>query len=129
MRSVDSKFYKSKAWNTVRKTIWIKQHCLCGLCGKPVYVDGISEYIPKENRVKGIVHHIEHLNNNNVYDDNITLNEDNLIGVCIDCHNQIHASHNTIRSDYKFDENGNVVLNEKKPNLLTLRNELYDIKL
>lgn len=120
MRSIDSSFYKSKAWKQVRLTIWIKQCCLCGICGKPVYVDGISEYIPKEKRVKGIVHHIEHLNNDNVIDDNITLNEDNLIGVCIDCHNAIHFKQSTLRPGYSFDENGNIVLNNEKGNL---RNE------
>lgn len=103
------RFYNSKAWNDVRKNIWIKQHLLCNRCHRPVYIDGISEYIPKEKRRIGIVHHIEHLDDNNVYDSNITLNENNLEGVCIDCHNIIHNNNNTIRPDYIFDANGNVI--------------------
>lgn len=103
------KFYSSKAWKDVRKAIWLRQNLLCNRCHKPVYVDGISEYIPKCNRRIGIVHHIEELNDINVYDKNITLNPDNLEGVCLDCHNIIHNSNNTIRPDYIFDANGNVI--------------------
>ena len=68
------KFYQSKVWKDVRKTIWLKQNLLCAICHKPVYVDGISEYIPKANRRTGIVHHKEYLDDTNVYDTNITLN-------------------------------------------------------
>ena len=69
-------FYNSKLWNNVRKNVWIKQNLLCGICGKPVYVDGISDYLPKEKRRTGIVHHKIWLDNNNIEDDNITINED-----------------------------------------------------
>ena len=67
-------FYNSKLWRTCKNEVWLKQNCLCALCGKPVYVSGISEYIPKENRRTGIVHHKEHLTDHNVYDDNISIN-------------------------------------------------------
>lgn len=102
------KFYQSKAWKDVRKTIWLKQNLLCAICHKPVYVDGISEYIPKANRRTGIVHHKEYLDDINVYDINITLNPDNLIGVCKDCHEKIHNSNTSTRKDYIFDEDGNL---------------------
>ena len=46
-------FYNSKLWNNVRKNVWIKQNLLCSVCGKPVYVDGISDYLPKEKRRTG----------------------------------------------------------------------------
>lgn len=108
MRSVDSKFYKSKAWNNVRINVWLKQHCLCGMCGKPVYVKGINDYLPLEKRTKGIVHHIEHLNEINVYNDNIAYGEDNLIGICHDCHNQVHYANEIKRNEYVFDEDGNI---------------------
>ena len=102
-------FYNSRVWKTTRKNIWLKQSCLCALCGKPVYVDGISEYVPKEYRITGIVHHIEELNNSNVYDDNITLCESNLIGVCKDCHEKLHKGSLATRKEVKFDEDGNLV--------------------
>lgn len=103
-----SQFYHSKVWNQVRKNIWLKQNLLCNRCGLPVYVDGISDYIPKENRRTGIVHHKIYLDNINVYDDNIALDEDNLEGICLTCHNQEHFKTNGIRNDYLFDDDGNI---------------------
>ncbi len=103
------KFYTSKAWQDVRKTIWLRQNLLCNRCHKPVYVDGISEYIPKDNRVIGIVHHINYIDNSNIDDINITLNPDNLEGLCIDCHNKEHKQGKITRNGYSFDDNGNLI--------------------
>ena len=103
------KFYNSKVWQDVRKNVWLKQNLLCNRCHKPVYVDGISDYIPKEKRVIGIVHHIEYLNDYNVYDTNITINTDNLEGLCKECHEKEHDRPQSIRNDYMFDENGNLI--------------------
>lgn len=101
-------FYHSKAWQDVRKTIWLKQNLLCNRCHRPVYVDGISEYIPKENRRTGIVHHKIYLDDNNINDINITLNIDNLEGLCKDCHEKEHNKGQSLREDYYFDEEGNI---------------------
>lgn len=109
MRSVDISFYKSKAWNIVRLNVWRKQYCLCNRCHKAVYVGGLSEWIPKEKRLKGIVHHKTYLNESNVTDDNITLNEENLEGLCIECHNKEHDSTDILRDGYLFDDNGNLI--------------------
>jgi len=106
-------FYQSKAWKQVRKNVWIKQNLLCFNCGKPVYVDGLSDYLPKEKRRTGIVHHKIWLDNNNIEDDNITLNEDNLIGICLDCHNKIHSVSSSTRKEVKFDEEGNLIKREQ----------------
>lgn len=102
-------FYNSKVWKTVRKNIWLKQNCLCAICGKPCYVSGITDYLPKEYRRIGIVHHIKELDNTNVYDDNITINEDNLIGVCKECHELEHHKDISTRKEVMFDENGNLI--------------------
>ena len=83
---IRKEFYNSKAWKSTRKNIWIKQNLLCNRCHKPVYVDGISEWLPKDKRRIGIVHHKEYLDNINIADYNITLREDNLEGLCKDCH-------------------------------------------
>ena len=104
-------FYNSKVWKDVRKTIWLKQNCLCAICHLPVYVDGISEWIPKDQRRTGIVHHKEYLTDTNISDDNITLNEDNLIGICKDCHENIHHQDISVRKGYEFDELGNLIIN------------------
>lgn len=111
---VRKNFYQSKLWKQSKKEIWIRQNLLCGICGKPVYVDGISDYIPKEHRRTGIVHHIEHLDNNNVYDYNISINPDNLIGVCKTCHEKVcHHTDISTRKEYMFDDNGNLIKREQ----------------
>lgn len=102
-------FYKSKAWNKTRLSIWLKQNCLCAICNKPVYVAGISDYLSKEHRRTGIVHHKEFLNETNVFNDLIALSEDNLIGVCKECHEKIHHQDVVTRNGYEFDEQGNLV--------------------
>lgn len=102
-------FYNSKLWKEVRKNIWIKQNLLCAICHKPVYVDGLSGYLPKEKRRTGIVHHKIWLDNNNIEDDNITINEENLIGVCKECHEEIHHIDKAHRNDVAFDEEGNII--------------------
>ena len=101
------KFYESKAWKDVRKTIWLKQNLLCNRCHKPVYVYGLSD--PTNNKRKGIVHHKEYITDFNINDVNVTLNPDNLEGICIDCHNKEHTSYGSIRNNYMFDEDGNII--------------------
>lgn len=100
--------YKSKAWKETRRIIWIKQACLCNRCKRPVYVDGLTEWIPKEKRLIGIVHHKEYLTDINYTDPDIALNENNLEGICIDCHNQEHLNKIPIRKGLWFDEYGNL---------------------
>lgn len=102
-------FYNSKAWKSVKKAIWLKQKLLCNRCRKPVYVDGLSEYLPKEQRRTGIVHHKIYLDDTNVYDDNIALNEDNLEGICKECHELEHHQEQVTRKNYMFDEAGNLI--------------------
>ena len=101
-------FYQSKVWKNTKQEVWLKQNCLCAICHKPVYVDGITEWLPKEKRTIGIVHHVIHLEESNIYDDNITLNLDNLIGVCKDCHEQLHHTDQVTRKGYIFDNEGNI---------------------
>ena len=104
------KFYQTKAWKSVRRNVWIKQSCLCARCGKPVYVDRLSDKnIPKEKRVKGIVHHKIYLTDINFTDINISSNEDLLEGLCIDCHTKEHFKSEVVRSDVTFDCEGNLV--------------------
>lgn len=106
---IRQELYQTKAWKQQRQYIWLKQHCLCARCNRPVYVNGISKWIPKDKRLKGIVHHKEYLTDNNFNDMNIALNEDNLEGLCIDCHNTEHFSSAAIRKDLLFDEDGNLI--------------------
>lgn len=102
-------FYQSKLWKQVKNNIWLKQSCLCAICHKPVYVNGISDYIPKDKRRTGIVHHKVWLDDSNVYDENFSINEDNLIGICKECHENEHHKDISTRKEFMFDEQGNLI--------------------
>lgn len=101
-------FYNTRAWKDVRKAYALSKHCQCERCGRYVYVSGLTQYLPKDKRLKSIVHHKEYLNNDNVYDDKIALDESNLELLCIDCHNQEHFLEAT-RKGLMFDELGNLI--------------------
>lgn len=96
-------FYNSREWNSVRTYI-LKRDCyLCRHCGQPAEE----------------VHHIVHLTPDNITDINISLNPDNLISLCRDCHfkehkrERIEARRCVKKEDetyeYEFDSNGYLV--------------------
>ena len=47
----------------------------------------------------------------NYEDDNVFFNIENLESLCQDCHNKEHFAEEV---EYKFDENGDLIKNEKK---------------
>lgn len=92
-------FYNSKDWLQLSDHIRKTSFHICHDCGKPN---------SKE------VHHIQPVTESNVMDPNITLNPDNLVLLCNDCHNRRHnrfkhtltpAQQRTIT----FDDAGNVI--------------------
>ena len=91
--------YNSKEWEVVRKTALMRDNYLCTKCGRPAEE----------------VHHIIHLSPENIGDTNITLNLDNLISLCKDCHFEQHRGEhargreNIEKQEYMFDENGFLV--------------------
>lgn len=102
-------FYHSKAWKDVKRAVWLKQNLLCNRCHRPVYVYGLCDYVPKESRRTGIVHHKIYLDDINVYDDTIALDEENLEGICKECHDKEHLVTTITRSEYEFDETGMLI--------------------
>lgn len=60
-----------------------------------------------------VVHHITHVSPENVGDPSVTLNLDNLMRLCQECHAAVHSS-NPDQGPPRcgFDENGNVVFRE-----------------
>lgn len=57
-----------------------------------------------------VVHHIVHITPENVDDPGVTLNADNLMRLCQDCHAAVHSSADYDGpSRYHFDEAGNIV--------------------
>ena len=89
------KFYRTKAWEKLRKYIVVKYH---GLCQNPGC-----------HNAGYIVHHIIHVTDENENDPEITLNEDNLTLLCQDCHNMIHHGSKYTRKGMMFDSEGNPI--------------------
>lgn len=96
-------FYRSKAWKQVRLYCLMRDRYLCQRCGRPAEE----------------VHHITHLTPQNITDVRVSLNPDNLVSLCKDCH---FAAHREDQADGRphryerdtlptvvFDERGNPI--------------------
>ena len=98
-REILRDFYKSKLWRNVREIALKRDNYLCQYCGKGAE----------------IVHHKIHLQPENINDYSISVNLDNLISVCHDCHDKIHAKDKGFgriqeeKNPYTFDENGMLI--------------------
>ena len=95
MKEYAERFYSSKAWQKTRAAYARSVGGLCENCMKK----GI--YTPGE-----IVHHIEHITPDNIENPEVTMNWDNLMLLCRDCHAQMHDRR---KRRYKLDELGRVV--------------------
>lgn len=73
-RTWQIKFYNSKPWITLRNRIRSTKRMRCDMCGRLIHS-------------KSIVDHIIEIDETNYQDESITLNEDNLQLLCIECHN------------------------------------------
>jgi 5-methylcytosine-specific restriction endonuclease McrA len=87
------RFYVSKKWHSVRRQVIHRAKGLCELCGMP----------------GNTVHHIKHINEANVSNVNVSLNLDNLMLLCTDCHADEHAHTDEIRRGLKFTKAGDLV--------------------
>jgi 5-methylcytosine-specific restriction endonuclease McrA len=93
-RSFSDKFYHSKAWKNVRHEVLRRDLFTCRDCHS------------RANEV----HHIIELTPDNINDINISLNHDNLISLCHDCHTKITKGYTgDITDGYIFDDNGQVI--------------------
>ncbi|MGL5718629.1 MAG: AAA family ATPase [Paraclostridium sp.] len=72
-------FYDSKEWENFRNIIIAERTNICEECGKEIYEAGDI-----------IIHHIKELTLDNVNDIYISLNPENVMVVCFDCHNKVH---------------------------------------
>ena len=88
-------FYKSKTWQHVRDNVMKRDRGLCQDCLKKGLI------VPAEE-----VHHIIPLQPENITDPSITLNENNLIALCRDCHRKRHGK----EKRYRIDEFGRVTM-------------------
>lgn len=87
-----ARFYKSDEWKIARSMKIAAAAGRCEKCGA----------------VGTEVHHIKHLTPDNIDDPLITINQDNLILLCNECHNKEHGRFCN-KSEYRFDEEGNLV--------------------
>ena len=90
-------FYRSKDWQVARAIKIESSHGLCEKCGA----------------IGTEVHHKIHLTPKNVTDPNITINQDNLILLCTDCHNEEHQRFGGSRT-YEWDKEGNLIGKKEK---------------
>ena len=87
-------FYHSAAWRRTARTFMLSRNCICERCGAPAE----------------IVHHVRHLNAQNVNDPDIALNPDNLQALCLACHNAEHfSSGRAWVAGLAFDADGNLI--------------------
>lgn len=90
------KFYSSTAWKSCREYVKSRDAYICQDCLRR------GLYQPAEE-----VHHITELTPENISDPAISLNPDNLVSLCKECHKARHAKE---KKRYKVDEFGRVTI-------------------
>ena len=93
MKQFAETFYKSPSWKNCRNAYLKSKGGLCEECYRK------GKIVPAEE-----VHHIVFITENNVNDPNITLNFDNLIALCRECHRRKHGT----QRRYSIDEWGRI---------------------
>lgn len=96
MKDWAKSFYKSKTWQHMREYIMKRDGRLCQDCLKRGIVTTAEE-----------VHHITPLTPENIMDPSVTLNENNLISLCRECHKARHGQSDEPKR-YEIDEAGRV---------------------
>lgn len=92
-RQFSKQFYTSTQWEKTRLATLAKAYGMCEVCcSKPAV----------------IVHHILMLTPERITHPEITLGQDNLIAVCLQCHNAIHEETGATAPGLGFDANGNL---------------------
>ena len=101
MRDFAKQFYKSKTWQKVRDQVWKRDRGLCQWClEKGIIKQGVE------------VHHIIELTAENITDTGISLNPDNLVTLCRECHGTTKRNRG---ERYRVDELGRVIVTEETP--------------
>jgi len=96
MQAWASEFYSSVAWKQLRDLVKHRDAFLCQDCLK------VGRYSPAE-----IVHHVVEVTPGNVDNANITLNPENLISLCRECHAIRHGAR---QRRYTVDDFGHVTI-------------------
>lgn len=88
-------FYSTKGWKHTREAVLNRDNHLCQDCLKHGFITAAED-----------VHHIIKLTPDNINDANVTLNCDNLVSLCRDCHAKRHRE----VGRYRIDEDGNMII-------------------
>ena len=99
MKDFAKRFYNSTAWKKTRDYVIVDRRGICERCGK----------------AGEIVHHKIYLTESNINNPYITLGLDNLELVCRDCHSVEHEGELATDKGLRFDEYGNLIVDERKP--------------
>lgn len=94
MKEYAESFYKSTTWQNCRNAYMKSVGMLCEDCRKKGLI------VPAEE-----VHHIKFITPQNINDPAVTLNFDNLVALCRECHK---ARHGARQRRYTIDEYGRV---------------------
>lgn len=86
-------FYSSKKWKELRKQVAEESFYICSICGKPTYSN------------QGIVHHKTPITEENIDNPSITLNKNNLMYVCRNCHEALHKQSKSNTATTELNEN------------------------
>ena len=88
------RFYTTQAWRKCRRSFLTERHNLCEIClAKGLIVPAVH------------VHHKVHLTPENLNDPAITLNHENLMALCEECHQEQHRT-----KRWRCDPDGHVQL-------------------
>ena len=90
MKEFAKKFYKSKAW----------QRCRQAYINNRIMIDGGMCEICRKN-IGEELHHVEHLTVSNINNPNVTLNHDNLMWICRECHFAEHKEYVFRKIEFK----------------------------
>ena len=101
MKDFAERFYKSKAWQRVREQVWKRDRGLCHWC--------LNKGIIRQGEE---VHHLVELTPETIRDESISLNPDNLVTLCRECHGTTKRNRG---QRYKLDELGRVIITEDRP--------------
>ena len=96
MQAWAEEFYKSQAWKQIRDVAMKRDGYLCVDCAAEGRTTAAEE-----------VHHITELTPENIHDPAVSLNLDNLVSLCRECH---RARHGARQRRYKIDELGRVTI-------------------
>jgi len=86
------RFYRSDQWKIARAMKIASAGGRCEMCGA----------------IGTEVHHIIHLTEKNVIDPEVSLNQENLLLLCNECHNKAHHRFGN-KTVYSFDSGGNLI--------------------